>query len=271
LATDGDFNVGVTGRGSLERLIEKEREGGVSLSVLGFGTGNLQDSQMEALADKGNGNYGYIDSLAEARKLLVEQAGGTLVTIAKDVKLQVEFNPAQVASYRLIGYENRMLAAQDFNDDKKDAGEIGAGHTVTAIYEVVPAGAAVVPNAQPKVDPLKYQGEREPTAAQADGELATVKLRFKPPTGDQSELISLPIADGDVELSKTSDDFRFSAAVAGFGMLLRNSKHAGKASYPAVRELAKGAVGQDTRGYRKEFLQMLDRAESLADSGRAQG
>jgi Ca-activated chloride channel family protein len=270
LATDGDFNVGVTGRGALERLIEKERETGVSLSVLGFGTGNVQDSQMEALADKGNGNYGYIDSLAEARKLLVEQAGGTLVTIAKDVKLQVEFNPAQVASYRLIGYENRMLEAQDFNDDTKDAGEIGAGHTVTAIYEVVPAGAAVVGDA-PAVDALKYQGEREPTTVASGGELATVKLRYKAPRGDTSEKIELPITDTDTPLAKTTDAYRFSAAVAGFGMLLRNSRHAGKASYSQLRELAQGSLGQDSRGYRREFVKMLDTAAGLADGGQQRG
>ncbi len=260
LATDGDFNVGVSSRGELERLIEKERQSGVFLSVLGFGTGNLQDSQMEMLADKGNGNYAYIDSLREARKVLVEEAGSTLVTIAKDVKIQVEFNPALVSSYRLIGYENRALADRDFNDDTKDAGEIGAGHTVTALYEVIPAG---MPGATGTVDPLKYQRNPELSAAAKSGEMMTVKLRYKQPTGSKSQLISFPLTDEERSLSQSSADFRFSASVAAFGMLLRNSQHAGDADFAMVRKLAQGALGKDPHGYRREFVQLVDQAARL--------
>lgn len=268
LATDGDFNVGVTGRGSLERLIEVQRKSGVSLSVLGFGSGNLQDSQMEALADKGNGNYGYIDSVAEARKLLVEQAGGTLVTIAQDVKIQVEFNPALVSSYRLLGYENRRLNAQDFNDDNKDAGELGAGHTVTALYEVVPAGAQVVGKG---IGPLRYQSAREVTGDALDHELGLVKLRYQQPGGSPSTLMSTTVADEGLALAKTSDAFRFSAAVASFGMLLRNSKHAGSANFASVEALAKGATGEDDRGYRREFIDLVRRAAKAANRGPQHG
>jgi len=254
LATDGDFNVGVTDQDALTKLIEQERESGVYLSVFGFGTGNLKDSTMEMLADKGNGNYGYIDTLAEARKLLVEQVGGTLVTIAKDVKVQVEFNPAKVASYRLLGYENRLMAAEDFDDDTKDAGEIGAGHTVTALYEVVPAGAAVV---GAKVKPSG--------STMADDELASIKLRYQQPDGDgQSTLLAMPVPVGDIALAATSDNFRFSAAVAEFGMLLRNSEHRGTATFDSARKLATGAVGQDAHGHRGELVELIDRARSLS-------
>ena len=230
LATDGDFNVGVTNRTELTELIESKRKSGVFLSVLGFGTGNMQDSTMEMLADKGNGNYAYIDSKAEARKVLVEEAGGTLVTIAKDVKIQVEFNPAEVESYRLIGYENRKLAHADFNDDTKDAGEIGAGHSVTALYEVTPRGSKTARS----TDELKYQDDSKLSAAAASGELLTVKVRYKKPDGNKSNLITTPVTSDDRGIRNTSKDFRFAAAVAQFGMLLRHSKHKGSADYDAV-------------------------------------
>ncbi|MGB1277883.1 MAG: vWA domain-containing protein, partial [Nannocystaceae bacterium] len=260
LATDGDFNVGTTSRNSLERLIEQKRSGGVFLSVLGFGTGNLKDSQMEMLADKGNGNYAYIDSTREAHKVLVDELGSTLVTIAKDVKIQVEFNPSMVQSYRLIGYENRALADRDFNDDRKDAGEIGAGHTVTALYEVVPRGAG-----GSGVDPLRYQqeGDHTLTTAANSGELMHLKLRYKQPTGSKSTLITYPIVESDKTLAQSSQNFRFSAAVAGFGMLLRNSEHAGETSFHKLHGLAQSALGRDTKGYRREFLNLVKKAGHL--------
>ena len=262
LATDGDFNVGASSQGELQRLIEEKRKGGVFLTVLGFGRGNLQDDRMETLADKGNGNYGYIDSLAEARKMLVREAGATLVTIAKDVKLQVEFNPSHVSAYRLIGYENRTLAARDFNDDKKDAGEIGAGHTVTALYEIVPVGSEE-PAARPAVDPLRYQKPSSESAAADSGELLTLKLRYKPPTGKKSRLITHTLSDHHRALSATSPAFRFSAAVAGFGMLLQRSKHAGDMSVSQLRELARGARGEDPHGDRQQLVQLMGAAQRL--------
>ncbi len=261
LATDGDFNVGATSEGDLVRLIEEKRSSGVFLSVLGFGTGNLKDATMEKLADKGNGNYAYIDGISEARKVLVEEAGATLVTIAKDVKIQVEWNPAEVASYRLIGYENRKLAHADFNDDTKDAGEIGAGHSVTALYEVVPAGRA----ASAKVDELKYQDRSALSAAARSGELMTVKVRYKEPEGSTSKLLSFPVAD-DHE-GEASRDFRFSAAVAGFGMLLKGSEHKGDATFPMVRKLADGARGSDPQGRRAELVRLIDTAAQLSGGG----
>lgn len=264
LASDGDFNVGPSSQGELVRMIEDKRRSGVFLSVLGFGTGNLNDAMMEQIADKGNGNYAYIDSEKEAHRVLVEQANATLVPIAKDVKLQVEFNPAQVEAYRLIGYENRKLENEDFNDDQKDAGEIGAGHTVTALYEIVPAGSN---EAAPKVDALKYQEEGAPSAEAGSGESMNVKIRYKQPDGDQSTLIEFPIADAPKKVAATSDNFRFSAAVAAFGMLLRGSKHAGSADFDQARELAKGAMGQDQDGTRREFMSLLDAAADLARQG----
>jgi Ca-activated chloride channel family protein len=265
LATDGDFNVGVTSEGDLVRLIEQKRKSGVFLTVLGFGTGNQKDATMEMLADKGNGHYAYIDSVEEARKVLVREAGSTLVTIAKDVKLQVEWNPARVASYRLIGYENRVLADRDFNDDKKDAGEIGAGHTVTALYEVVPRGAA--DESAPEVDALKYQGERALTAASSGAELLTVKLRYKRPNAEQSQLLSRPVADGGKRIEQASADLRWAAAVAGFGMVLRGSEQRGTASLALVRDLARSATGADPYGDRKELLMLVDRAARLPSDG----
>ncbi len=263
LATDGDWNVGVTSRGDLVRLIEEKATSGVFLSVLGFGMGNLKDGMLEQLADKGNGNYAYIDTLAEGRKVLVEQMAGTLCTIAKDVKVQIEFNPARVASYRLIGYENRLLAKEDFNDDKKDAGEIGAGHTVTALYEVVPAGSES-PDGRPSVDPLKYQQPSEPTGAAASAELCTVKLRYKPPQSDTSTLMEVPLSDERARFDDASEDFRFAAAVAGYGMLLRRSEHAKGFTWDALAEIAGGSVGADPSGYRAEFVKLVRRAKSLS-------
>ncbi len=259
LATDGDFNVGVTSHGDLMRLIEEKRNDGIFLTVLGFGTGNLKDSTMEALADRGNGNYGYIDSVHEAKKVLVKEAGSTLVTIAKDVKIQIEFNPAHVSAYRLVGYENRRLADEDFNDDKKDAGEIGAGHTVTALYEIIPAGEKVPSG----VDPLKYQTVRNVSSDAKSDELLTLKIRHKDPRGDKSKLISTIVSTKSKELKDTSDNFRFSASVAAFGMTLRDSEFKGKANYEMVRNLAKGALGDDPEGYRSEFVSLVSRAKDL--------
>ena len=266
LCTDGDFNVGVTNESELQKLIEKERESGVFLSVLGFGTGNLNDSTMELLADKGNGNYAYIDSIGEGRKVLVEQMGSTLFTIAKDVKIQVEFNPARVADYRLIGYENRLLAKEDFNDDKKDAGEIGAGHTVTALYEIIPVGQAVP--GPPSVDPLKYQRPEQDSSATSD-ELLTVKLRYKAPDGDKSKLIEVPLtADEIPAFDAASEDFRFASAVAAFGMKLRGSPEAGEISWSEIQDIARGSLGDDPGSYRAEFLTLVEKAKAtLRGSG----
>jgi Ca-activated chloride channel homolog len=258
LATDGDFNVGVTNQGDLTRLIEEKRASGIFLSVLGVGTGNVKDSTMEKLADRGNGNYAYLDSLHEARKVLVKEAGATLVTVAKDVKIQVEFNPQNVAAYRLIGYENRVLRNEDFNDDKKDAGEIGAGHTVTALYEIVPAGAEIE---TPSVDPLKYQRPAQSTTSTAGrDELMTVKLRYKAPDGDSSRLISVPVKDRSSELSA---NLGFAAAVAEFGMVLRQSEHRGSSAYRDAAALARRFRGADPDGYRAEFVRLVELASSL--------
>ena len=342
LATDGDFNVGVTNQHDLVTLIEEKARGGVFLSVLGFGMGNYQDASLEKLADKGNGNYAYIDTAREAEKVLGEQVGGTLVTIAKDVKIQVEFNPVEVAAYRLIGYENRLLAARDFNDDTKDAGEIGAGHTVTALYEIAPVGVDtawldelrndVIPTAgendvipttdgrrdlagapddseqsgkiprrfasrndeeqgpatppDPEalaeedalpnivadewVDPLRYQTPGNLAAAAlgiADGEVATVKLRYKQPDSDVSQLLETPVVDYGVALSETSDDFRFAASVASFGMLLRGTPYAPEWTFDDVLALARGGVGADADGYRAECVGLVEKAAELAGGG----
>jgi Ca-activated chloride channel homolog len=259
LATDGDFNVGVTSHDELVKLIERERASGVFLSVLGVGTGNLKDSTMEMLADKGNGNYSYLDSLQEARKVLVHEAGSTLVTIAKDVKIQVEFNPNAVAGYRLIGYENRMLRNEDFNDDKKDAGEIGAGHSVTALYEIVPKGVEVD---RPAVDPLKYQTPAAPPsrATVSADEMLTVKLRYKAPDGDESRLISRTLMS---KVQPLSANLGFASAVAEVGMLLRQSTHAPAASYDAAIARARKFRNDDPDGYRAEFIKLAELASSL--------
>ena len=276
LCTDGDFNVGVTSTGELVRLATQQAKEGIYLSILGFGFGNHNDALLKELSNKANGNYAFIDSDAEAGKVLVEQMQGTLVTIAKDVKLQVEFNPATVAAYRLIGYENRRLADHDFNDDTKDAGDIGAGHSVTALYELVPAGAGS-PLAQPAVDPLKYQesggGDRESEDAgnalrgvpgQA-AELLTLKLRYQPPAGGHSTLMTFPLTDGGQRFGSASADLQFAASVASFGMLLRGSKFKGEASYAAVLELAASSRGEDKHGLRREFLELVKAAQRLSN------
>ncbi len=268
LATDGDFNIGVTNQGDLVRLIEEKAKSGVFLSVLGVGNDNLKDSTMQKLADKGNGNYAYLDSLDEARKVLVQQMSGTLVTIAKDVKIQVEFNPARVASYRLIGYEKRMLRKEDFNNDKIDAGEIGAGHTVTALYEVVPVGAGSDPTTSvPSADPWKYQGTRSVAAPSTpqnnSSEMMTVKLRYKKPDGDKSQLIERTLTDNEAKFVNASVDLKFAAAVAEFGMLLRNSDYKGNGTIGAVLEWAQEGKGADVNGYRAGFIEMARKAQSL--------
>jgi len=257
LASDGDFNVGVTDLGELVKLIEHERESGVFLSVLGFGRGNLGDATMEQLADKGNGNYSYIDGAREAEKVLRREVDSTLVTIAKDVKIQVEFNPAEIASYRLIGYENRRLAHQDFADDAKDAGEIGAGHEVTALYEVVPAGGATEGGPA-----LRYQGKRALADAAASGELMNVKVRYKAPDGDTSELLAVPITRKHFA-AEPSADFRFAAAVVEFGLLLRDSKFKGDATWASTLALAEGARELDPHGDRREFIALAKKAARL--------
>ena len=259
LATDGDFNVGASSDAEMIRLIEEKRKDGVFLTILGFGMGNYKDSKMEQLADKGNGNHAYIDSILEAKKVLVTEMGGTLFTIAKDVKIQVEFNPAKVKAYRLVGYENRKLANEDFNDDKKDAGELGAGHTVTALYELILAGSK---EDVPGVDELKYQKTKATSASKSD-EVMTVKLRYKKPDGDKSVLLEEPVEDESVALSKSSQNFRWSAAVAMFAMVLRDSKFKGETTWAMINKLAKGAQGDDKEGYRAEFLKLVEQAELL--------
>ena len=259
LATDGDFNVGVSSEKELENLVEKKRAGGIFLSVLGFGMGNIQDSKLEVLADKGNGNYAYIDNFEEARRTFVTEFGSTLFTIARDVKLQVEFNPQYVQSYRLVGYENRMLENKDFNDDKKDAGDMGVGHTVTALYEIVPAGST--PADKPLVDSLKYQ--RNVATNNYNGEVLTVKLRYKQQREDNSQLLSQVLPWKIQDISQAPEDFRMAVAVAEFGLLLRNSEHKGLANFTSVLSLAKGAKGDDEEGYRAEFIQLVKQASVL--------
>ncbi len=261
LATDGDFNVGVTSNAELVEMIQKEAKSGVFLTVLGFGRGNYKDSRLEKLADKGNGNYAYIDTLDEAKKVLVRDLSGTLVTIAKDVKIQVEFNPLTVGAFRLIGYENRVLAHRDFNDDTKDAGEIGAGHTVTALYEVMPASVSFSTS---EVAPLKYQEGRRPSAAAYGNELLTLKLRHKLPGEDTSRLQTFAVEDATLDFAAASADFRFAAAVAAFGMLLRDSPHKGTASFEGVKELAAEGLADDPHGLRAEFVRLVDKAKALS-------
>jgi Ca-activated chloride channel family protein len=258
LATDGDFNVGQSSNSEMERLIEKERERGIFISVLGFGMGNYMDDKMEIIADKGNGNYSYIDNIMEAKKVLVNEFGGTLFTIAKDVKIQIEFNPTIVESYRLIGYENRMLNNEDFEDDKKDAGELGSGHTVTALYEIKLANKSSL-----NKNALKYQTTNLNNVAKEGDEVATVKFRYKKPDGKKSILLQEVIPYRNNYVSDMSENFRFSAAVAGFGMLLRNSEHKGNASYKSIIDLAKNSKEKDAEGYRSEFIQLIKLAEHL--------
>lgn len=263
LATDGDFNVGPSSDAAMERLIESKRAEGTYLTILGFGTGNYQDAKMQKLARVGNGNAAYVDDIAEARKVLVKEMGGTLVTVANDVKLQVEFNPARVASYRLIGYEDRLLRDEDFRDDKKDAGDMGAGHAVTALYEVVPVGVRGTVTAR-ESDPLRYGGDVEsrPAPASSD-ELLHVSLRYKRPGESTSRLISKALHRGDVR-ERASDDLRFAAAVASFGMLLRDSEHKGNATAASVLSLARSAAGDDEEGYRGEFIDLVERWRSIS-------
>lgn len=255
LATDGDFNVGTTSRGELVRLIEEKRKSGIELTVLGFGQGNLKDSTMEELADHGNGNYAYIDSLLEAKKVLVHEAGGTLITVAKDVKFQVEFNPANVESFRLIGYENRRLNHQDFNDDTKDAGEVGAGHTVTVLYEIVPTGNGS--NQSTGTDPLRYQETPALTPEANSQELARVKIRYKAPQGSTSSLMTSIVTDNHADSTPVSEDMKFQSAVAGWGMLLRDSPHRGSVTPEMIIALGRSGLGPDPSGYRTEFLNLV--------------
>jgi Ca-activated chloride channel family protein len=265
LASDGDFNVGTTNRSALVSLIERERESGISLTVLGVGWGNLKDATMEQLADHGNGNYAYLDSIAEARKVLVREGGSTLVTVAKDVKIQVEFNPNRVAGYRLIGYQNRRLDDRDFNDDTKDAGEIGAGHSIVALYEIVPAGLEVNTG---DVDPLRYQAPRSDAPDETTDfgdELMTVKLRYKEPTGDRSQLIEHRVSDEASDLEEASTDLRFASAVAAFGMLLQESSYSGEANWDLATDLARNALGQDRHGDRAALLPLIAAAQRLSD------
>jgi Ca-activated chloride channel family protein len=266
LATDGDFNVGESSDEAMEQLIVQQRETGVFLTVLGVGRGNLRDSRMELLADKGNGNYAYLDNLDEARRTLVAQFGGTLFTVAKDVKLQVEFNPARVASYRLIGYENRLLANEDFNNDRKDAGELGAGHTVTALYEVVPVNSS-----NPLVDKLKYQPAQPISSANSVADVLTVKLRYKEPHGLVSKLLAQPLAGGAVPITQASADQQFAAAVAEFGLLLRQSDERGTATYTSAAQLAQAGRGPDADGYRAELLRLVKLAEGLTPASKTVG
>lgn len=263
LCTDGDFNVGISDQSQLVSLIQDKAKTGIFLSVFGFGMGNLKDSTLEKLADKGNGTYGYIDSISEGRRVFVEQMVGTLVTIAKDVKLQIEFNPAQVASYRLIGYENRVLAKEDFNDDARDAGEIGAGHTVTALYEVVPVGKPAPATSQ--VDELKYAPKSGSAGVPppSSREMLTVKVRYKQPDGDKSTKLEFPLTDPGTSWENSSRDFRWASAVAGFGMMLRESPHRGSMSWSLIMELASGGLQESKDTDRAEFVGLIDRARAL--------
>jgi len=266
LATDGDFNVGESSDEAMEQLIVQQRETGVFLTVLGCGRGNLRDSRMELLADKGNGNYAYLDNLDEARRTLVAQFGGTLFTVAKDVKLQIEFNPARVASYRLIGYENRLLANEDFNNDRKDAGELGAGHTVTALYELVPLGSST-----PLIDKLKYAPQNVLSPAGPTAEVLTVKLRYKQPQGSTSQLLAQPLAGAATPIAQASADQQFAAAVAEFGLLLRQSEQRGTATWSSAARLAQAGRGPDADGYRAELGRLIGLAEGLGPVSEAVG
>ena len=262
IATDGDFNVGLSSDAELVKLIEQKREEGVFLTVLGFGTGNLQDTKMEKLANKGNGNYAYIDNLLEANKVLVKEMGGTLLTIAKDVKIKVGFNPDKVQAYRLIGYENRRLQNRDFQDDTKDAGELGAGHSVTALYEIIPVGVKSDVKF-PEVTDSNEQQNSETPATYGTNDLMEVKLRYKQPQGTTSQLLTYPVVDRGVKLENASNNFKFSAAVAAFGMVLRDSQYKGTASFEQVLKLANQSQAEDLDGYRAEFIRLVKRSESI--------
>jgi Ca-activated chloride channel homolog len=262
LATDGDFNVGESSNGGMERLVEEKRELGVFITVLGFGMGNVKDDKMETIADKGNGNYSYIDNLQEARKVLVREFGGTLFTIAKDVKFQVEFNPAKVKSYRLVGYENRLLNDEDFNDDTKDAGEMGSGHNVTALYELVPNSSD---EEVPSVDPLKYQKAVSGDVAESNlsDEYLTIKVRYKKPDGNRSMLLEKPVRGYINDVKDASDNLKFAAAVSEFGMILRNSEFKGNSTLESAALLAKSARGNDDDGYRSEMIRLINTVKDM--------
>jgi Ca-activated chloride channel homolog len=260
LASDGDFNVGVSSESELTKLVEEKRKEGVAFSVLGFGMGNYKDNKMEQLADKGNGNYAYIDNLDEAKKVFGKEMGGTLYTIAKDVKLQLEFNPSVVASYRLIGYENRLLNKEDFEDDTKDAGDIGAGHTVTALYEIIPKGVNSTAIETPSVHDLRYQ---QTTVKGNTKDMVYIKLRYKKPDTDNSILMEQNVVNQSISGNKTSDNFKFSAAVAGFAQILRGSKFIGDFDFNKAKTLASSSLGADTEGYRAAFVKLIDKAEGL--------
>ncbi|MBK5720222.1 VWA domain-containing protein [Dysgonomonas sp. Marseille-P4677] len=264
LCTDGDFNVGVSSNEGLQKLIENERKTGVFLSILGYGMGNYKDSKMQTLAQAGNGNHAYIDNLQEANKVLVNEFGATMYTVAKDVKLQIEFNPANVQAYRLVGYETRLLNKEDFNDDTKDAGEMGAGHTVTAFYEIIPVG--IKTNLLGNVDPLKYQDEaKTPIQKQINSsfhpDLLTVKLRYKQPNGDTSKKIEVPLIDN--KRDEVSDDFRFASAVAMFGQVMKDSQYKGDGSFDKAILLARSGYSNDSQGYRREFVRLMETAKGL--------
>jgi len=262
LASDGDFNVGPSSDEAMEELITEERESGINLSILGFGMVNLKDSKMEILADKGRGNYAYIDNLSEARKAIISEFGGTLFTVAKDVKMQVEFNPAKVQAYRLLGYENRLLDKSDFNNDQKVGGDMGVGHSVTAFYEIVPAG--IKDDYIGSVDPLKYQTEKKQLNLGNNNEIANVKFRYKQPDGKKSQLEQVAVYDKSMDINSASDDFRFASAVAELGLLLRNSDYKQQASYEQLIARAKAAKGNDEEGYRAEFVRLAENAKLLA-------
>lgn len=266
LATDGDFNVGVSGDNELEELITKERQKGIYLTCLGFGTGNYKDSKMEVMADKGNGNYAYIDNAKEAQKTLIKEFGGTIFTLAKDVKAQIEFNPAYVQSYRLVGYENRLLNAEDFKDDKKDAGDMGSGHSVTIMYEIIPAG--VTDTDVRNTIPLKYQNSIYPSGAdyiRSSNELATIKFRYKKPNGNTSKEITHIINNTTIPLQRADENVRFATSVAMFGMLLKNAEHKGTSSYNKVLALARNSKSFDKDGNRSEFIQLVNKVNKSGD------
>ncbi|WP_394676492.1 von Willebrand factor type A domain-containing protein [uncultured Sphingobacterium sp.] len=264
LASDGDFNVGESSDESMEELISKESKSGVFLTVLGYGMGNLKDSKMEILADKGHGNYAYIDNISEARKAMVTEFGGTLFTVAKDVKIQVEFNPSYVQAYRLVGYENRLLEAEDFNNDQKMGGDMGVGHVVTALYEIVPVG--VESRLIGTVDPLKYQQQADQAAGRRNAELATVKFRYKEPEGEKSKLQQKVVGTSVTELNSVSEDLRFVTAVAELGLLLRDSDFKQKANFDQLIARAKASKGKDEEGYRAEFIRIAENARDLSRS-----
>ena len=258
LATDGDFNVGISDFNQLKSLVEEKRKSGVSLSSLGFGTGNYNDQLLEQIADAGDGNYSYIDNLNEAQKVLVDEMSSTLAVVAKDVKIQLEFNPAVVAEYRQIGFENRALKREDFNNDKVDAGEIGAGHSVTALYEITLVGG------KGYLEPLRYAKPKAATGGKAD-ELALLRLRYKAPGSDSSKLLEWPLQKRDIKATgAASDDLRFAAAVAAFGQQLKGGKYIGQFGYDDIHKLAAGARGDDRFGYRGEFLRLVSLAKSLS-------